>query len=88
MQITKPLDSQVIVNLEDQSIYCSDIRMLLYLVKYSRPDIANPVRELSKGMKEATPSAMKELKRVLKFVIDTKDYGLKLEPKMGEKLTE
>jgi hypothetical protein len=28
--------------------------MLLYLVKYSRPDIANAVRELSKGMKEAT----------------------------------
>jgi hypothetical protein len=28
--------------------------MLLYLVKYSRPDIANAIRELSKGMKEAT----------------------------------
>ncbi len=28
--------------------------MLLYLVKYSRPDIANAVRELSKGMKEVS----------------------------------
>ena len=88
VQITKPLDPKVIVSPEDQSLYRSGVGMLLYLVKYSRPDIANPVRELSKGMKEATPSAMKELKRVLKFVIDTKDYGLKLEPKMGEKLTE
>ena len=51
--------------------------MLLYLVKYTRPDIANAVRELSKGMLAATPGAMKELKRVLKFVIDTKEFGLK-----------
>jgi hypothetical protein len=36
--------------------------MLLYLVKYLRPDIANAIRELSKGMKEATLDVMKELK--------------------------
>ena len=56
--------------------------MLLFLVKYSRPDIANAVRELSKGMKEATPDAMKELKRVIKFVLSTKGFGLKMEPKL------
>jgi hypothetical protein len=38
------------------------VGMLLYLVKYSRPDIANAIRELSKGMKKATPDAIKELK--------------------------
>jgi hypothetical protein len=81
VQITKPLDPKAIVSLKEQQMYRSGVGMLLYLVKYSRPDIANAVRELSKGMKEATPSALKELKRVLKFVIDTKDYGLKMEPK-------
>ena len=54
--------------------------MLLYLVKHSRPDIANAVRELSKSMDKATPAAMKELFRVIKFVIDTEHHGLKIEP--------
>ena len=52
--------------------------MLLYLVKHSRPDIANAVRELSKSMDGATASGMKELKRVIKYVLDTSQYGLKL----------
>ena len=50
--------------------------MLLFLVKHSRPDIANVTRELSKSMDKANPAAFKELKRVIKFVLDTKDYGL------------
>jgi len=31
--------------------------MLLYLVKYSRPDIANAVRELSKALDSPSPGA-------------------------------
>jgi hypothetical protein len=50
-------------------------------VKYSRPDIANIVRELAKCMDGATPEAYKELTRVLQFVVNTKDYGLLVEPK-------
>jgi len=67
---------------KEMKMYRSGVGMLLYLVKYSRPDISNSVRELSKGMKEATPDAMKELMRVIKFVISTKNFGLKLEPKL------
>ena len=55
--------------------------MLLYLVKHSRPDIANAVRELSKCMTGANAAAFKELMRVIKFVLDTREYGLKLAPK-------
>ena len=65
---------------EDQTLYRSGIGMLLYLVKHSRPDIANVVRELSKVMDGATPAAIKEMKRVIKFVLDTRHYGLKIEP--------
>ena len=35
-------------------------------------------------MQEPTPGAFNELKRVLKFVVDTKYKGLKLEPKFDE----
>ena len=58
--------------------------MLLYLVKHSRPDIANAVRELSKVMDDPTIYAMKELNRIIKFVLDTSDYGLKIDPEPNE----
>ena len=54
--------------------------MLLYLVKHSRPDISNAVRELTKIMDGATEAAYKEMLRVIKYVMDTKEWGLKFEP--------
>jgi hypothetical protein len=68
---------------EAQSLYRSGVGMLLYLVKHSQPDIANVVRELSKCMDGATEAAKKEMNRVIKFVLDTKVYGLKIEPKIS-----
>ncbi len=59
--------------------------MLLYLVKHSRPDISNAVRELTKCMDGATPAAYKEMLRVIKFVLDTKQWGLKFEPQVAGK---
>jgi hypothetical protein len=56
------------------------VGVLLYLIKYSRPDLANVVRELSKCMDGANLAAYKEMLRVVKFVLDTKDYCLKLNP--------
>jgi hypothetical protein len=41
-------------------------------------DLENVVRELSKFMDGASLAAYKEMMRVIKFVLDTKDYCLKL----------
>jgi hypothetical protein len=49
------------IEMDKQSRYCSGVGMLLYLIKYTRPDIANVVRELSKCMDEATLVAYKEM---------------------------
>jgi len=68
------------LNADEQTLYRSGVGMLLFLVKHSRPDIANAVRELSKVMDGATQASMKELLRVIKFVLDTREYGLKIEP--------
>lgn len=54
--------------------------MLLYLVKHSRPDIANAVREMSKFLDRPTEACYKEMKRCIKFVLDTSDFGLKIQP--------
>jgi hypothetical protein len=50
------------------------------LIKFSRPDLENVVRELSKVMDGANLAAYKEMLRVVKFVLDTKDYCLNLNP--------
>ena len=55
--------------------------MLLFLIKHSRPDIANITRELSKCLDQADEKAYKELLRVIKFILDKKEYRLKIEPK-------
>ena len=60
----------------EHALYRSGTGMLLYLVKHSRPDIANPVRELSKALDMPNEAAFKEMKRVLKYVIDMKDLAL------------
>jgi hypothetical protein len=74
------------VNAEDHKLYRTGVGMLLYLVKHSRPDISNVVRELSKVLDGPTEAAMKELKRAIKFVLATRTFGLKIEPdlKPGE----
>jgi hypothetical protein len=59
---------------------------LLHLVKHSRPDIANKVQELAKCLDGASPAAFKEMKRLVKFVIDTKLYGLKMNPFQENKI--
>jgi hypothetical protein len=56
--------------------------MLLFLSKHSRPDIANTVRELTKVLDGASPAAFKELKRVIKYVLDTENLALTIHPRV------
>lgn len=53
-----------------QNIFRSGIGIMLYLVKHSRPDILNTVRKSYKSIHGTTPTGLKELKRVIKYVID------------------
>ena len=84
MGIIRKFEEDVAVTDEEQALYRSGVGTLLYLVKHSRPDIANVTQELSKTTDKASKAGLKELKRVLKYVIDTKEYGLKIEPKIDE----
>jgi hypothetical protein len=58
--------------------------MLLYLVKHSRPDLANCVRELTKVLDGAFAAHWKAMIRVTKFVFDTKMYALRTSPNLKE----
>ena len=67
------------VNPQDNEIYRSGVGTLLYLTKHSRPDICNPVRELSKTMDAPAPVHQKEMYKVIRHVLSTKGYDLKFE---------
>ena len=65
------------VNAKDHETYRSGVGTLLYLLKHSRPDISNPVRELSKTMNAPVTAHFKEMYKLIKFLLSTKDNGLK-----------
>lgn len=62
-------------------LYQSGVGCLLYLLKHSTPELSNPIRELSKGMHLASKHHMKEMLRIMKWVISYPNIGLKMEPK-------
>ena len=61
-------------------MYRSGVGTLLYLTKHSRPDITNPVRELSKSMDGASMAQVTEMYRVINFVLKKKTLGLMMVP--------
>ena len=77
-------DPALKLSAEKHAKYRSGVGMLLYLVKHSRPDIANCVRELSKVLDGPSEASYKEMLRCIKYVLDSKDMGLKIEP-IGDK---
>ena len=78
------MEGEPILSEEIQTRYRSGIGILMILIKYSRPDISNPVRELSKVNDGATERQYKELLRVMKYVKDTKKNGLKYDVRNEE----
>ena len=76
----RPKEDSVKLSDELQKKFRSGVGTLLYLVKHSRPDIANSVREHAKVMDGATKYHYKELLRTMKFVADTAGKALVLAP--------
>ena len=69
-----------VVDEEKHKLYRSGVGMLLYLVKHSRPEIANGVRQLSKALIGPSEAAFKDMLRMIKFVLETRNKVVKLEP--------
>ena len=71
-------------SLEDsiQKRYQQGVGSLMYLVKHSLPDISNPVREFSKGMKRSNNVHLKLLHSLISFVVNTKERVILIKPLM------
>ena len=61
--------------------YRSGVATLLYLTNHSRTDFCNAVRELTKTLDRPAPIHLKEMYRIIRYVLETKRYGLKFYPK-------
>ena len=60
----------------EQRLYRKGVGKLLHCMRWSRVDLLNAVRELSRFMGRANQAHMKALLRVLRFAYDTRDCGL------------
>ena len=78
--ITRPQKGDPLISPEKQQLFRSGVGMLLWLVKHSRPDISNAVRELSKVADGATEGHWKELMRAINHVLNTEGLALKIKP--------
>jgi hypothetical protein len=83
--LVRPKTEEEKIPKEKHSRYRSGVGMLLYLIKQSRPELGNAVRELTKCLDGANPAAYKEMLRVIKHVLDTKGRGLKIQPIVDKK---
>ena len=65
---------------QEQTLYWCGVCILLYLVKQTRPDLANATRELSRAMDVANYVHWKELLRVIKYALKSQEKGIVLKP--------
>ena len=65
----------------EHATYLSGVGTLLYLAKHSRPDLCNAVSKVSKTMGRSDPIHLKEMYRIIRYVVELRDYGLKFHPK-------
>ena len=80
--VIRPKDKTEVVSEIEQQKYRSGVGSLNYLVKHSRLDLSNAVRELAKVLDGATHVQMKDLYRVIRFTLDSESKGFWINPNL------
>ena len=70
------------LSLEEHKKYRAGVGKLVYLSRWSRPDILNAVRELSRYVSTPTKTHYKATIRCMEYCLTTRYTGLELRPKM------
>jgi hypothetical protein len=73
-------DSEDMIDDTKQTKFRSGVGKLLHLMKWSRPDIQNSVRELSRFMSGATTAHVKAMYRAMNFCLATRHRGYTIKP--------
>lgn len=74
----KSIDENNVLSEEMMERYRSGVGMVLYLVKHSHPDLSNPTQELSKCLTKTSKVYYDEMLRIISFICQTQNQGLKL----------
>ena len=70
-----------LLNATQHGTYRKGVGKLLQMMRWSRPDILNATREVSRLMGEANPAHYQAMMRLLKYCVSTAERGLVLKPK-------
>jgi hypothetical protein len=76
--ITEP--GGVNLSKEDSTMYRSGTAKLMFMMQWSRPDIYNSVRELSRHMAKPQEKHLKAMRTCMRYVLATRDRGLLIRP--------
>ena len=82
--VKHPSEKEEKMTAERQTAFWLGVGSLLYLVKHSRPNLANATRELAKVMDGGMEQHYKQLLWVMRYVLRTKWKGVALKPKKLE----
>jgi hypothetical protein len=78
--VLQPCEKENQVTISDQRLFRKGVGKLLHMMRWSRPDILNAVRELSRFMSGPSIAHMKAMYRTMKYCVETPNRGLVLQP--------
>jgi hypothetical protein len=78
--VLKPPMEKTTLDKGKQKSYRSGTGKLLHMIRWTRPEILNSVRELYRAMSGASMSHLQAMKRVMKYCVSTPERGLFLKP--------
>jgi hypothetical protein len=78
--LKKPVEGDVLLTSKNQMLYRSGVGKAMHMMQYSRPGIYQTVRDLARHMGAATKVHWDAMFRMMKYVCDTKERGLTLNP--------
>jgi hypothetical protein len=79
-QVLQSGSEGAIVSAEEQTTYRSGVGKLLHLMRWSRPEIQNAVRELSRFFSGASMAHVSAMYRVMTYCLSSKNRGRLLKP--------
>ena len=74
------IDGEIDTNQKELSSYRTRVGKFLHMARWTRPEILNAVRELSRFMSKATQKHLTAMKRAMHYCVSTPQRGLLLKP--------
>jgi hypothetical protein len=78
--LMRPTEDEEVLSATNQTTLRSGVGKLMYQMQYSRPNIAQAVRDLARYMMRGNSKMLNAMYRCMRYVLCTRDAGLLLKP--------